>query len=114
MDMTHTTTQGETGIHMKDGDDFVCPNCGCEIRLVHHGDPAKMPNMQMFTCAVAPRWRRSTPRADPAPRPNTKEGRVSGPPSVCVNSTRTVIPTGRTACRARPRVAMSPSGGERS
>jgi len=37
-------------IHMQDGDDFVCPNCGCEIRLIHHGDPAKMPNMRPFTC----------------------------------------------------------------
>lgn len=37
-------------IHMREGDDFVCPNCGCEIMLKHHGDPAKMPNMRPFTC----------------------------------------------------------------
>jgi hypothetical protein len=35
---------------MKDGEDFVCPNCGCEIMLKHHGDPARMPNMGPFTC----------------------------------------------------------------
>ena len=33
----------------------VCPNCGCEIRLIHHGDPAKMQNMQMFTCCCGTR-----------------------------------------------------------
>ena len=35
---------------MHDGEDFVCPTCGCEIMLKHHGDPAKMPNMRSFTC----------------------------------------------------------------
>jgi hypothetical protein len=35
---------------MQEGDDFVCPNCGCEIRLRHHGDPAKMQQMTTFTC----------------------------------------------------------------
>jgi hypothetical protein len=35
---------------MRDGEDFVCPNCGCEIMLKHHGDPARMPNMGPFTC----------------------------------------------------------------
>ena len=48
MDTIHTT-HGNAGIQMQEGDDFVCPNCGCEIRLIHHGDPAKMPNMDMFT-----------------------------------------------------------------
>ncbi len=50
--MDHTgTAAGTRDIHsMKDGDDFVCPNCGCEIMLKHHGDPAKMPNMRPFTC----------------------------------------------------------------
>ena len=61
MDMTHTTSHGETGIHMKDGDDFVCPNCGCEIRLIHHGDPAKMPNMQMFTCCCGTKMEKEHP-----------------------------------------------------
>jgi len=37
-------------IEMRDGDDFVCPNCGCEIMLKHHGDRARMPNMGPFTC----------------------------------------------------------------
>jgi hypothetical protein len=52
MDTTHATHSDMQGgqIHMQDGDDFVCPNCGCEIRLIHHGDPAKMPNMRPFTC----------------------------------------------------------------
>jgi hypothetical protein len=35
---------------MRDGEDFVCPNCGCEIMLKHHGDPARMQNMRPFTC----------------------------------------------------------------
>lgn len=35
---------------MQEGDDFVCPNCSCEIRLVHHGDPAKMGHIEPFTC----------------------------------------------------------------
>ena len=47
----HQTTDAQSGhIEMRDGDDFVCPNCGCEVMLKHHGDPAKMPNMRMFTC----------------------------------------------------------------
>jgi hypothetical protein len=37
-------------LEMRDGEDFVCPNCGCEIMLKHHGDPAKMPKMGPFTC----------------------------------------------------------------
>ena len=37
-------------MEMRDGEDFVCPNCGCEIMLKHHGDPARMPNMGPFTC----------------------------------------------------------------
>jgi hypothetical protein len=40
---------------MRDGDDFVCPNCGCEIMLKHHGDPAKMQRMTMFTCCCGHR-----------------------------------------------------------
>ena len=38
------------GMRMQEGDDFVCSNCGCEIRLRHHGDPAKMQSMRPFTC----------------------------------------------------------------
>ena len=41
---------GTTVLEMRDGEDFVCSNCGCEIMLKHHGDPAKMPNMRPFTC----------------------------------------------------------------
>jgi hypothetical protein len=47
---------------MEDGDDFACPNCGCEIRLIHHGDPAKMAHMEPFTCCCGTRMMR-------APRP---------------------------------------------
>ncbi len=45
-------TQGSasTEMFMRDGEDFVCPNCNCEITIKHHGDPARMPNMQPFTC----------------------------------------------------------------
>jgi hypothetical protein len=52
METTHAAHSGMPSgqMQMQDGDDFVCPNCGCEIRLIHHGDPAKMPNMRPFTC----------------------------------------------------------------
>jgi hypothetical protein len=43
---------------MQDGDDFACPNCGCEIRLTHHGDPAKMPRMEPFMCCCGTRMMR--------------------------------------------------------
>ncbi|HEX5589724.1 MAG TPA: hypothetical protein VFX65_05500 [Candidatus Limnocylindrales bacterium] len=38
------------GVEMQEGDDFVCPNCGCEIRLRHHGNPERMHQMRPFTC----------------------------------------------------------------
>ena len=45
------STQGTTGtLEMRDGEDFVCPNCRCEIMIKHHGDPARMQTMQPFTC----------------------------------------------------------------
>ena len=50
MDQMNPQAAGTTVLEMRDGDDFVCPNCGCEIMLKHHGDPAKMPNMRPFTC----------------------------------------------------------------
>lgn len=50
MVQTHEAHGGSRQIEMREGDDFVCPNCGCEIMLKHHGDPAKMQNMTMFTC----------------------------------------------------------------
>ena len=40
----------KSGTRMQEGDDFVCSNCGCEIRLRHHGDDARMQTMQPFTC----------------------------------------------------------------
>jgi hypothetical protein len=42
-------------MQMQEGDDFVCPNCGCEIRLRHHGDPAKMQKMEAFVCCCGTR-----------------------------------------------------------
>jgi hypothetical protein len=48
--MTLNPTEGTSHVEMKEGDDWVCPNCGCEIRLRHHGDPAKMQQMTDFTC----------------------------------------------------------------
>ena len=46
---------------MQDGEDFVCPNCSCEIRLIHHGDPAKMQNMQMFTYCCGTKMEKEHP-----------------------------------------------------
>jgi hypothetical protein len=50
MSMQHETMHAGGQMQMQEGDDFVCPNCNCEIRLIHHGDPAKMPNIRPFTC----------------------------------------------------------------
>ena len=51
--MSYTDPTAPTRIpteSMQEGDDFFCSNCGCEIRLRHHGDPAKMENMGPFIC----------------------------------------------------------------
>lgn len=48
--MDESMQGGRSAQSMKDGDDFVCPNCGCEIMLKHHGDESKMQRMQLFTC----------------------------------------------------------------
>ena len=77
--MKQTSSHGETGIQMQDGDDFVCPNCGCEIRLVHHGDPAKMPNMQMFTCCCGTRMEKEQRGAEPGPPRYRRRVADSGP-----------------------------------
>lgn len=53
--MTDPTTGSGEPAQMEDGDDFVCPNCGCEIMLKHHGDLAKMQRMDMFTCCCGTR-----------------------------------------------------------
>jgi hypothetical protein len=42
---------------MRDGEDFVCPNCGCEIMLKHHGDESKMQDMRPFTCCCGTQMR---------------------------------------------------------
>jgi hypothetical protein len=60
MDTTHDVPQNDmSGMPsqslMHEGDDFVCPNCSCEIRLVHHGDPARMQRMDMFICCCGTR-----------------------------------------------------------
>jgi hypothetical protein len=51
----HQRTAEPGAMDMQEGDDFVCPNCGCEIRLRHHGDPAKMQHMQAFVCCCGTR-----------------------------------------------------------
>ena len=51
----HQRAATEGQFEMHEGDDFVCPNCGCEIRLRHHGDPARMPRMEPFTCCCGTR-----------------------------------------------------------
>ena len=54
MDISSTNTDAGS-MQMREGDDFICPNCNCEIMLKHHGDPAKMPTMQPFTCCCGTR-----------------------------------------------------------
>ena len=51
-----TYTEPNAPIHlpsesMNEGDDFVCPNCACEIRLRHAGDPARMAQVGPFVCS---------------------------------------------------------------
>jgi hypothetical protein len=58
--MTQTTEGGK--LDMRDGDDFVCPNCGCEIMLKHPGDPAKMQDMRPFTCCCGTQMQPEHPR----------------------------------------------------
>ena len=48
--MTMQQNATSNRMQMQEGDDWVCPNCGCEIRLRHHGDPQKMQQMTDFTC----------------------------------------------------------------
>jgi DNA-directed RNA polymerase subunit RPC12/RpoP len=55
---TTTTDRPE----MQDGEDFVCPNCGCEIMLKHHGDPGRMVNMTQFTCCCGTKMEPEHPR----------------------------------------------------
>lgn len=55
------TMQAANRLEMRDGEDFVCPNCGCEIMLKHHGDPEKMPSMQPFTCCCGTRMEAEHP-----------------------------------------------------
>lgn len=43
-------TQERAAFRMQEGDDFVCPNCQCEIRLRHHGNPDRMRQMTPFVC----------------------------------------------------------------
>jgi hypothetical protein len=50
MDMQKSDTSATGSMQMQEGDDYVCSNCGCEIRVRHVGDPAKMQNMRPFTC----------------------------------------------------------------
>jgi hypothetical protein len=57
----HTYAQQAERLQMRDGQDFVCPNCSCEIMLKHHGDPAKMPTMQPFTCCCGTRMEPEQP-----------------------------------------------------
>jgi len=49
---------GSGQLQMREGDDFVCPNCGCEIRLRHHGDESRMPQMQPFICCCGTTMRK--------------------------------------------------------
>ena len=53
-----TTTETASTRDMQEGDDFVCPNCACEIRLRHHGDPAKMQQMTDFICCCGTRMQK--------------------------------------------------------
>jgi len=44
-------------LQMQEGDDFVCPNCGCEIRLRHHGDPRRCSRWKRLSAVVAHVWK---------------------------------------------------------
>lgn len=32
------------------GDDYICPNCGCEIHVRHRGEPDRVERPRPFTC----------------------------------------------------------------
>lgn len=48
---------------MQDGDDFVCPNCRCEIMLKHHGDHSRMDEMHMFVCCCGTEMQYEHPKS---------------------------------------------------
>ncbi len=52
---TPTEKQPAGSMEMQEGDDFTCPNCACEVRVRHPGDPAKMQQMATFTCCCGTR-----------------------------------------------------------
>ena len=56
------TTATADRAEMQDGEDFVCPNCGCEIMLKHHGDPGRMASMSQFTCCCGTKMEPEHPR----------------------------------------------------
>jgi predicted RNA-binding Zn-ribbon protein involved in translation (DUF1610 family) len=41
---------GSSEIPIQEGEDYTCPNCGCEIRVRHAGDPSRAEARDPFTC----------------------------------------------------------------
>ncbi len=50
--MTNPTTTDMAGdtYRLQEGDDWTCPNCGCEVRVRHGGAPERMQRTQPVTC----------------------------------------------------------------
>ncbi len=43
---------------LQEGDDWVCPNCSCEVRVRHGGDPERMQRVQPVTCCCGTQMRK--------------------------------------------------------
>ncbi len=55
MTMQDDTTSTE---RVREGEDYVCGNCGCEVRVRHAGDQSKMTSGERtFTCCCGQRMR---------------------------------------------------------
>ncbi len=43
---------------LREGDDWVCPNCGSEVRVRHGGDPERMQRIQPVSCCCGTQMRK--------------------------------------------------------
>lgn len=53
-------------IDMQEGDDFVCPVCGCEIVLKHFGPKTRDHELRLFRCTCGEEMHFEHPRGDEA------------------------------------------------
>jgi hypothetical protein len=51
-------------IDIEEGDDFVCPNCGCEITLKHFGPTTRDNELRVFRCTCGTDMEFEHPRGE--------------------------------------------------